>query len=162
TGNEADLTFEDFLEFLLDDPNVRTMCCYVEGVRNPALLARLATRARDRSRAIVALKVGHSPESQRAAMSHTGALVGSMRHADAFLDGIGVIRVEGMSESGSLASILRAPRPAVDGVGVLTTTGGMSAGMADLCGRYGISLPSLGPAARRVIHDLLLPSGIMN
>jgi acyl-CoA synthetase (NDP forming) len=162
TGNEADLTFEDFLDFLIDDTDIRTICCYVEAIRRPSLLAQVADRARRLNKTIVALKVGHSPEAQRAAFSHTGAIVGSIQHADAFLDRIGVLRVEGMSESGSVASVLRAPLPACDGVGVLTTTGGMSTGLADLCGRHGLSVPPLSPATRRVIHDLLKPSNIMN
>jgi acyl-CoA synthetase (NDP forming) len=162
TGNEADLTFEDFLGYLIHDDHVRTMSCYVEGIRNPQLLAGLASDATRESKTIVALKVGHSPESQRAALSHTGALVGSMRHADAFLDRIGVLRVESMSDAGAVASILRAPSPGCSGVGVLTTTGGMSAGLADLCSQHGVALPSLGGSAKRTIYDLLMPSGIMN
>lgn len=162
TGNEADLTFEDFLEYLIDDELAQIMCCYVEGIRNPDLLSRLALRARERGKSIVALKVGHSAASGRAAMSHTGALVGSMRHADAFLDRIGVLQAEGMTETAALASVLRAPLPRTDGVGILTTTGGMSAGLADLCGRNGVSVPSLATPTRRVIHDLLVPSGVIN
>src|SRR5262249_32842094 len=52
--------------------------------------------------------------------------------------------------------------PTCDGVGVLTTTGGMSTGLADLCGRHGLSVPPLSAPTRRVIHDLLKPSNIMN
>jgi len=162
TGNEADLTFEDFLEYLIEDEAAQIMCCYVEGVRNPELLGRLALRARERRKSIVALKVGHSAAAERAAMSHTGALVGSVRHADAFLDKIGVLQAEGMAETAALASVLRAPLPEAGGVGILTTTGGMSAGIADLCGRYGITVPSLRIQTRRAIHDLLVPSGIIN
>jgi acyl-CoA synthetase (NDP forming) len=161
TGNESDLTFEDFIEYLLEDPNVRTICCYIEAIRNPAKLIEVSQRAKALGKSIVALKVGHSEVAQRAAMSHTGAIVGSIQHADAFLDRLGITRVEGMTDSGAIASILRAPLPIADGVGVLTTTGGMSAGLADLCARYGLDLPPLSEQTKKTMYDLLAPINII-
>jgi acyl-CoA synthetase (NDP forming) len=137
------------------------VCCYMEAIRRPAKLAELAARAAELGKAIVALKVGHSPVARRAALSHTGAIVGSIEHADAFLDRIGIVRVEGLTDAGAIASILRAPIPTADGVGVLTTTGGMSAGLADLCARSGLDLPPLSAGTKKVMRDLLAPVNII-
>ena len=46
TGNEAQLTTEDFLAFLIDDAATQVVVLFMEEVRDPALVSRRSPRAR--------------------------------------------------------------------------------------------------------------------
>ena len=50
---------------------------FVEGFRQPEKLRRVAARARDAGKPIVALKVGRSENARQAMLAHTGSLAGT-------------------------------------------------------------------------------------
>jgi acyl-CoA synthetase (NDP forming) len=55
TGNEADLTAEDFITFLLDDPQTRAVALFLEQIRRPGTFLSLAVRARALRKPIILL-----------------------------------------------------------------------------------------------------------
>ena len=77
TGNEAQLTTEDFLAFLIDDDATQVIVLFMEQVRDPALFLALAARARERGKPIVLMHPGRSARAQASARTHTGAMVGN-------------------------------------------------------------------------------------
>ena len=76
TGNEADLSLADYLDWLVEDGRARAIACLVEQVRQPDRVAAAVERAAARGIAVVALKLGALPTGSRAARSHTGSLAG--------------------------------------------------------------------------------------
>ena len=162
TGNEADLTSADFVEYLLDHPDVRTVFNYLEAIRDANRLKDLALQARERGKFIVALAVGRSAEAKHAALSHTGALVGAAENATAFLARIGIVTVKSMMEAAEAVSVLRAPLPTTDRMAIVTTSGGFAAALADACRDYGVSLAPLSSQTTTTIRGLLEPTGIHN
>ena len=73
SGNEADLTVEEYLEYLEHDEQTSLICLYIEGVRN----GRSFPLQKDISlKPILLLKGGTSASGAHAAMSHTGAIAG--------------------------------------------------------------------------------------
>ncbi|HEY6820745.1 MAG TPA: acetate--CoA ligase family protein [Burkholderiales bacterium] len=86
TGNEADVTVADLADAIVDETDVRLILLYMESIRNPALLAHAAEKARARDLPIVALKAGRTSSGQKAASSHTGALAAEDRVVDAFFE----------------------------------------------------------------------------
>jgi acyl-CoA synthetase (NDP forming) len=83
-GNEADLTVGDIGEAFVDDPDTSAFLVFLETLRDADALARFARMAFERSKPIVAYKLGRSAVGREMAVSHTGALVGSDRAVDAF------------------------------------------------------------------------------
>lgn len=73
-GNQAVLNVADFIEALLDDPRVRAIGLYQEGIVDVASLSRAALRAIDKGIPIVALKAGGTEESSELTRSHSGTL----------------------------------------------------------------------------------------
>jgi len=73
-GNQAVLNVADFIEVLLDDPRVRAIGLYLEGVVDVAALSHAALRAIEKGVPIVALKAGETLESPELTRSHSGAL----------------------------------------------------------------------------------------
>jgi acyl-CoA synthetase (NDP forming) len=146
TGNEADLEICDIVEFLLDYDATSVIALYLEGLRNVPRFRRLAARAAEIGKPIVAFKVGRSEVGARSASSHTGALAGSDRVYDALFEQSGVIRAATFSDlldvSGTLAAgrRLRGKQMAV-----LTSTGGAGVLVADACGASGFEAPNPDP-----------------
>ncbi|MGD0148631.1 MAG: CoA-binding protein [Xanthobacteraceae bacterium] len=64
TGNEAQLTTEHFLEFLIDDDSTQVIVLFMEQVRDPALFLGLAARARERKKPIVLMHPGRSARAR--------------------------------------------------------------------------------------------------
>jgi acyl-CoA synthetase (NDP forming) len=95
SGNEAVVSFADYVRALAHDAGTRVIAAYLEGVGDgPALVCALQD-ARRLGKPVVMIKSGASPSAARAAKAHTGALVGEDRVFDAVLQGCGVIRVRG-------------------------------------------------------------------
>src|SRR3954466_16363953 len=76
TGNEAVTGVEDYLEYLIDDPNTRVIGLVVEQFRAPARLLAAGLRARAAKKPIVLLHPGRSVAARASAATHTGAMAG--------------------------------------------------------------------------------------
>jgi acyl-CoA synthetase (NDP forming) len=112
-GNEAMITIEDMLDYLVDDENTKVICLFLEEVSDPAGFARAAARADQAGKPVVALKVGSSPAGQAAALAHTGSVAGDDAVVDSVLRQLNVIRVTSIEElltTGALLGYDRWPR----------------------------------------------------
>lgn len=146
TGNEALITAEDCLEYLVHDEHTRVITGFFEGFRDPVKLKTLAKEAARRRIPIILIKVGRSAKAMQAAQSHTGALAGNDAVLDSFFHQEGIIRVDSIEELAQTAALFaRCPLPSGDGLGICTLSGGLCGMYADLCAKHGIALPGLEP-----------------
>ena len=160
-GNQAVLTTADFVHALVEDPQTKVILLYLEGVPDgPKLLTALG-EARAAGKPVVALKGGATAASARAAVAHTGALVGEDRVWDAVFGEMGVIRVHSQEALLDAALFLSgadlARLPAGNGVAALTFGGGMGVLAADQCARQGLVTPPLQTASRERLRELVTP-----
>jgi acyl-CoA synthetase (NDP forming) len=157
TGNEANLHFEDYLEFLSRDKDTRIITAYIEGLREGRRFFRLS-REITLQKPIVAMKVGSTGESSRAAKSHTGALAGSDAVYAAAFKQAGIIRVEDEEELCDVAvALLNQPLPRGNRVGILTMGGGFGVVTAEACEKEGLKIASLEPATLAKMDAILPP-----
>lgn len=118
SGIAADVDFGEILDYLVIDPATRAIMLYIEGIRD-ARGFMSALRAAARAKPVVVLKAGRHAEGRRAAVSHTGALVGSDEVFDAALVRAGVVRAQEYADFFAVAETLhtgartRGPRLAV-------------------------------------------------
>jgi acetyltransferase len=156
-GTAADLDFGDILDFLLFDPQTESVLLYVEGVKRGRRFMG-ALRAIARAKPVVVLKVGRHAEGSRAALSHTGALVGDDAAFDAALRRCGVVRVDGYQNLFAAAKALAHRRkPAGNRIAIVTNGGGPGALAADAAVTGGLELATLSPATISAL-DAVLPS----
>lgn len=148
TGNEAVNTAEDFIGWLVEDPNTAVIGAFIEQVRDPERFIAAATAATAARKPIVMLAAGRSDAGRRAALSHTGALVGSAGALAALCRRLGVIVVEDFDELfetlvlfSTVAERPRGPRTAFAGL-----SGGEASVLADTAEAVGLPL-SRPPAA---------------
>jgi acetyltransferase len=157
-GDAADLDFGDLIDFLALDHETRSILLYVEGVHHArAFLSALRRAARVKP--VIVIKAGRHAAGSRAAMSHTGALVGDDDAFNAALDRAGVVRVANISQLFSAAQML-AEYPGDSGsrLGVVTNAGGPGVLAADRAADLDIELPELGEETRARL-DAALPEG---
>ncbi len=64
----------DYIDAMLDDPRVRAIGLYLEGIVDIAAFSAAALRAVKQGAALVVLKAGGTQESAELAQSHSGTL----------------------------------------------------------------------------------------
>jgi acyl-CoA synthetase (NDP forming) len=155
SGNEADLHFEDYLEYLGNDPETKIILGYVEGFREGRRFIELARRI-TREKPIIIMKAGRTEAGARAARSHTASLAGSDVVMNSVFRQCGVIRVETIEELVDTALVLLGqPKPRGRRVGVYSTGGGAAVIAADALMGQGLEVPALSPATMRELNSLM-------
>lgn len=156
-GNSADVDICDYISYLAEAPDVRSVVCLFEGVKDGARFRDAASRAYAAGKALIVYKAGNSDASGKAALSHTGTLVGaSAAYAAAFEDAgaIATDTLESAMEIASLFSKTRAPTRGC-GVGIMATSGGAGVINADKAEAHGLPLPGLAPETRRILSTVV-------
>src|SRR5216684_3446193 len=156
TGNEAGLESTDFVEFLAHDRSTRVIALYCEQIRRPAEFLAACRRARAAGKPIVLMQAGRGAKARKAALSHTGALIGDFATMQTQVEDAGAIVVSTMDEMMDLVEILvRYPIPPTKGPGILTASGAYVGLTNDFAEEVGLELPELDPATLKKISAVL-------
>ena len=156
-GAATDLDFGELLDYLLHDEATHSILMYVEGIHDArAFIGGL--RAAARTKPVVVQKVGRHSSGSRAAMSHTGAMVGDDAVFEAALRRCGVVRARTYMELFSAARLLAAGRmPTGNRLVVLTNGGGPGVMAADCAAEHNVELATLAPQTLAAL-DAVLPA----
>jgi len=156
SGNELDLEISDFVEYFLDDERTKSIALLLEDLKDPLKFSRVAGRALEASKPIVALKVGRSEKGRQAAASHTGAMSGSDSLYDALFRQKGISRVFDVDELFEVAHLFASyPPPAGNRLAILSTSGGSGALLADLASDHRLSMPAPSSRTLEQLHDVV-------
>lgn len=153
-GNACDLDFVDLLEYLEDDPETQVIVLHMEGMMRGREFLKVASRV-SRRKPIIVFKTGRSAVGARAALSHTGSLVGEDAVFDMAFAKAGLVRVRNMLELRSVVQAflhfqpLKGPHLAV-----ITASGACGIMTADSCEDYGLLL---APCPERIGAELENP-----
>ena len=155
SGAEAVTDAADYLAFFADDEGTEAVGLFLETVRRPAVFAAALERCALEGKTVVCLKVGRSEAAARAALSHTGALVGSNRAFSALLRRYGAVEVEDFHELVETLELLgRGGRPAGTRIAAISESGGECALLADQADAAGIPFAPLSDElASRLRHE---------
>jgi acyl-CoA synthetase (NDP forming) len=156
-GNSCDVDVCDFVSYLAEDDDTRAIICLLEGVKDGDRFLAAARKARDAGKALIVYKTGNSETSSKAAMSHTGTMVGSaVAYRTAFAD-VGAIAVddlESVLETASFFAKTAAPTRG-RGVGILSTSGGAAVICADKAESHSVPLPGLEARTASALHEVV-------
>src|SRR5262252_8573506 len=156
TGNEAMVTATDVLAYLVDDPKTTAIAAFLESIRDPDRFRAVANAALDAGKPIVVLKVGRSAAGERAALAHTGAMVGDRAVVRAALRDLGVVQVDSLEDLLVTAGLLAYNRaPLGRRLVAVTASGGACDLIADRATDEGIELPEFPAATTRGLTELL-------
>jgi acetate---CoA ligase (ADP-forming) len=158
TGNEATLAAEDFLAPILEDEATGVVALFLEQVRRPRQLRRLAARARDLGKRLVLMQAGRTHAARGAAQSHTGAVAGDLAVARTVLSHDGVAVVDGLDALTDVALLLALrPVPPPGRTAVMTNSGAMRGLAFDFAQHAGLDLAEWSPATAASLRDLFPP-----
>jgi acetyltransferase len=144
SGAEAVTDAADFLAFFADDPGTKAVGLFLETVRRPDAFVAALRSCAEAGKPVVCLKVGRSEAAARAALSHTGALVGSDRAFSAVLGRYGAIEVGDFHELLETLEVVGRERwPSGPRIAGISESGGECALLADLAEAAGIPFEPL-------------------
>src|SRR5262245_34032448 len=156
SGNEIGLNMADYIRYLADDPDIRAIACFIEAIKDPQAFRTACEHACDAGKPVIAVKIGGSEESRRAALAHTGSLAGSLQCFDAVAETIGVVPVDTLDEIvETVEYFTHAKPPKGPRLGALTFSGGMKGLLLEAAERNGLSFPPLLAETNAKVAEVL-------
>ena len=152
-GNGIDLSFNDFLEYLGDDPNTNIIACYLEGLDDGRRFIELVKKIR---KPIIIWKAGITPAGSKAAHSHTGSICGNNKLWNKVFDQYGVMRVYNLEEITSMIQAFINPIPVRNcRVAILSGPGGPAVSSADACEMNNLKLAELTNDSKMKLQEII-------
>ncbi|HEV2898871.1 MAG TPA: acetate--CoA ligase family protein [Pseudaminobacter sp.] len=157
-GNQAQTGLSEMALGLIEDDRVSCLGLHIEGFDSAAGFERLATRARELKKPIVAMKVGRSEQARAATISHTASLAGSDAASEAFLKRVGIARAGSIPSFLETLKLLHAGGP-LSGytLSSMSCSGGEASVMADTAEGRKVRFPALTEAHRAHVKSTLGP-----
>ncbi|MGQ0711395.1 MAG: bifunctional acetate--CoA ligase family protein/GNAT family N-acetyltransferase [Rhodoferax sp.] len=154
-GPNTAVDMAQVLDFLATDAKTHSIVVYLEGISN-ARRFMSALRAAANAKPVVVLKAGRRAEGNRAALTHSGAIVGSDDVFDAALRRAGAVRVRSFVALFSAAKSLASRyRPVGRRLAVITNGGGPGVLAADWIDEVKLHLGVLSHAHARALQPQL-------
>jgi succinyl-CoA synthetase alpha subunit len=142
-GAAADIQIEDYIEYFGEDPEVKVILAYIEGLNDGRRFIEKVRRVTSR-KPVIALKPGKTDAAVKAIRSHSGALSGSNVVYNTAFQKAGVLRVETEEELLDVAlGFLTQPLPEGRNVAIITPGGSYGVICADACANEGLNVIKL-------------------
>ena len=156
-GNKADMNEIDVLEMLANHEQTKVIVMYLEDMGNGQKFLKICKNiTKNLKKPVLVLKSGRSPEGAKAAMSHTGALMGSDEIYEALLKQSGAIRVDTMGELFDYATAFsKQPLPLDGDLVIVSNAGGPAIISTDVCSKLGIKMAKIDDIRPKI--DAVIP-----
>lgn len=156
-GNKAAMSEVDVLQMLANHKQTKVIVMYLEDMSNGQEFLNVCKNiTRKLKKPVLVLKSGRSPEGAKAAMSHTGALMGSDEIYDALLKQSGAIRVDTMEELFDYATAFsKQPLPTSGDLVIVSNAGGPAIISTDSCSKLGIKMAKINKIRPKI--DAVIP-----
>ena len=155
-GNKASMSEVDVLEMLAEHRQTEVIVMYLEDMGDGREFLRVCRKiTRELKKPVLVLKSGRSPEGAKAAMSHTGALMGSDEIYDALLRQSGAIRVDTMEELFDYATAFSSQPLPSGGLVIVSNAGGPAIISTDACSRLKIKMADISSVRKKI--DAVIP-----
>jgi acyl-CoA synthetase (NDP forming) len=157
-GNQAVVSLAQLALWTIEDPRVTAIGLHIEGFNDVREYERLAQRAHELNKSVIAIKVGKSANAQQALMSHTSSLTGDDTAAECFLQRIGIKRVHSLSVLLETLKICHVAGK-VGGPHILSMScsGGEASLVADAAAVSGLVCPALNADQNSALRSALGP-----
>ena len=157
SGNEAMVAIEDFMEAFEVDELTKTVLLYLESVKDGQRFFDSARRV-GKKKPVIVLKGGRTEAGDRAAASHTGAMVANFRLFEALCRQTGVVSVHQPADMLDASMVFSSlPMPQGRRVAIMTLGGGWGVVTSDLCSDQNLRVEPLSNEIVAVLDGMLPP-----
>lgn len=151
-GNEAGLVLADFLGHLAEDGQSRVAGLLLEDLKDGDRFVAAGRAMASSGKPVFAYSMVRSERGRTAALSHTGALVGSFAAREAVLEAAGVVSVGSLRELEDAVTLAAAgPLPRGNRLVAVTFSGGACSIIADETEGTEVQLPDLSEETRTAV-----------
>jgi acyl-CoA synthetase (NDP forming) len=158
-GNQADVSINECLEFVSQQPATEVVMIYLEGTSNGRDLVRQISET-SVAKPVIVLKAGVTSAGARAALSHTGSLAQGPHLWRSVLAQSNAINVESPFDLITVANaMVRMPRARGRRVAIISDGGGHATMASDAAETVGLSVGELSSAVITKL-DAVLPSRV--
>ncbi|MHA1864797.1 MAG: hypothetical protein ACTSWA_13575, partial [Candidatus Thorarchaeota archaeon] len=150
------IDFHDMIRYFRQDNETEVICLFIEGTEyGREMINEMSETYTEKP--VIVFKVGKTPASRDAALSHTGSLAGNSELYSAAIKQAGGIEVAGVTEMIDTAYLLSTcnHRPSGNRVAVVTHTLGIALVAAQTLELNGVALPSPSLETAKSIQALL-------
>ncbi|APW47317.1 bifunctional acetate--CoA ligase family protein/GNAT family N-acetyltransferase [Rhodoferax antarcticus] len=156
-GPNTAVDMAQVLDFLASDAKTHSIVVYMEGITN-ARRFMSALRAAASAKPVVVLKAGRKQAGNRAALTHSGTIVGTDEVFDAALRRAGAVRVRSFVQLFSAAKCLASRyKPVGKRLAVVTNGGGPGVLAADWVSEIRLQLGRLKPEEAAALKPMMPP-----
>lgn len=156
-GPNTAVDMAQVLDFLASDAKTHSIVIYMEGITN-ARRFMSALRAAANAKPVVVLKAGRKPAGNRAALTHSGTIVGTDDVFDAALRRAGAVRVRSFVALFSAAKCLASRyKPVGKRLAIVTNGGGPGVLAADWVSEIHLELGRLTPEQAQALTPQMPP-----
>ena len=150
----------DILKILANHKQTKVIVMYLEDMGDGREFLKVCKNITKKlKKPILVLKSGRSPEGAKAAMSHTGALMGSDEIYDAVIKQSGAIRVDTMEELFDYATAFsKQPLPSDGDLVIVSNAGGPAIISTDACSKAKVKMADI-TSVRKKIDEVIPPWG---
>ncbi|TFG08427.1 hypothetical protein EU538_07125, partial [Candidatus Thorarchaeota archaeon] len=155
-GNRVNIDFADLLRYLRDDSETSTVCMFVEGTEKGRQMYSEMLET-TRKKPVLVFKVGKTPASREAALSHTGSMAGKAEIYSAAIKQAGGLELPSISDMMDTAKVVSTANniPPGNKVAVITHSLGIALIAAQTLEENGMELPTPESSTADKIESLL-------
>jgi len=151
-GNKIDVDEVDMLLWALEDPTVRAVMIYMEGIKSAGRTFVKVARQFSKHKPIIILKGGKTKAGARAVASHTASLAGDIKVYEAAVDKMGAVWTDDLIEFlDATKALVYQPPAAGNNIAIVTDGGGAGILASDKAEKIGLNLP---PTPESVLQKL--------
>jgi acetyl-CoA synthetase (ADP-forming) len=156
-GCAADIQIEDYIDYFGQDPKVKVIMTYIEGLNNGARFMEVVSNV-TRKKPVIVLKPGKTAAAAEAIRSHSGAMAGSDAIYDVAFKKMGAMRVDNPEEMLDVAiGCLTQPLPRGRNVAIITPGGSYGVLCAEACEEGGLNVVKLPEKTIEEFNNIFPP-----
>jgi acetate---CoA ligase (ADP-forming) len=160
-GNSTTIGVEEVLEYWDNEFDLKKSSTlkmvYVEQIRKPDLFFKHIQSLRSKGCDVIVTKPGESEAGARAALSHTGALIGDSEAFNMLIEKAGAIQCYSREELINIACILNQKILKGNKLAIITHAGGPAVMLSDCLQKAGFSIPEIDKETRQNLLSILYP-----
>jgi acetyl coenzyme A synthetase (ADP forming)-like protein len=154
-GNQADMGFDEYLQYVAEDENTKCVILYIEEIRNGQSFMK-SVKELTKKKPVVAIKSGASKKGQKAASSHTGSLAGSYEVYEAVFQQCGMIPAHSLREAFQIGELLASEGyPSGNRAIIISNAGGFAVLASDYAEKFGIDVIDLSESMLNQLNSFL-------